>query len=802
MITSRNRQWAKSSVLLLAFFALTILWGCRAFEPEAVIVNKAPETYIIGAPPEHGGGYFHFHVYWYGSDEDGQVEQFVWAVTDTTLQDEDTTDDEEDVQFNPALDASHLDIAEYTTKTDSIFDFQLNQGSSVSYDITLHMVAKDDFGDFDRTPARLHFFTNALGTPEIIFYRVDDNDQLVPLESDVADTVGFGQPYTLTWSGSTPNIRGYDLTALAAVDSVEPFTDGLFGYKWQLLGDVGGNCVPSLEDCWHPRKFNEASGDSYSYFANVTHMTFLNDNSGESPFELRLPAGVLDIKVNSIDVAGVEVPNYQQEFALQVNYDPSTVVLNGLTDPAHLEDTDVYPYYILLNDAGGTHHPFVSGDRIPDNSYVVVKALYRDDPRDLPLGPGAPPMGLEGYVAGVRYNLGGGIFNFATESSVLDTVPTWPANGEGWAADTLGFLPGPRASYTFKMIGVDEHLQRDGSPDSLTFDVGYPPCVQCIEILRDDVTSNFPDPEIDCEASACMDDTTTLHLALPAAQPPGDNSYLAPEAGLFAICIDKLNGSTFVVPFAEVGQYQADYFTQMASVYNFKILLHGQDHEDERWPGPDYSKRVMAFRYQVNNLCDPFNSIADGGGVDNILQPTWGVEDYYEQDQCEYLPLCISSDDGLWRLKSSVAVPIALLAQPPEAYYQSLVDNPLYSEEEAELIFKAATQQIGLGWIEAVAMDQTTCGYFPTRPAAYNLFRKVRPVRPDAAPEDLPWRTCNAQPFEGQNIKISLGMELAAMESNDGEPSVKYFKFVINGEVDGTPFEFDGYGDCGLPSKN
>ena len=103
----RNTLWG---LLAAAVPAVLLLAGCRAFVPEAVIVNKAPETFIIGAPVEHGGGYYRFHVFWYGSDSDGRVERFVWALTDTTVQDDDTTDDEEDVRFNPALDSSTLDI--------------------------------------------------------------------------------------------------------------------------------------------------------------------------------------------------------------------------------------------------------------------------------------------------------------------------------------------------------------------------------------------------------------------------------------------------------------------------------------------------------------------------------------------------------------------------------------------------------------------------------------------------------------------------------------------------------------------
>jgi hypothetical protein len=257
------------ALCLSGIAAIAALAGCRAFQPEAVQVNKAPETFIVGAPPEDAGGYYHFHVYWYGRDEDGRVERFVWALTDTTMQDPDTTDDEEDQRFNPALDASTLAIGRWTTRTDSVFNFTIDQGVNTSTHKTLHMVAVDDFGDYDRSPARLHFFTNTLGSPDLRFFRVEGTDT-IPVAAGQVDTVGFGRPYQVMWQGQSPNVRGYSPEALALADTVAPFDDGLFGYKWKLAGALGGDCQPSLEDCWHPRSFNESTNDSFSFFGPGT----------------------------------------------------------------------------------------------------------------------------------------------------------------------------------------------------------------------------------------------------------------------------------------------------------------------------------------------------------------------------------------------------------------------------------------------------------------------------------------------------------------------------------------------------
>ena len=123
--------------VFLGILAATWLFGCRAFDPEAVIVNKPPETYIIGSPAETTGAYFHYHVYWYGTDDDGEVDRFVWALTDTSIQDPAVVGDEEDENFNPATNISTLSRGHWTARTDSVFDFRINQGSVLSTDMTL-----------------------------------------------------------------------------------------------------------------------------------------------------------------------------------------------------------------------------------------------------------------------------------------------------------------------------------------------------------------------------------------------------------------------------------------------------------------------------------------------------------------------------------------------------------------------------------------------------------------------------------------------------------------------------------------
>lgn len=753
---------------------LLVLAGCRAFQPEAVIVNKAPETFIIGAPIEEGGGYYHFHVYWYGSDEDGIVERFVWALTDTTVQDEDTTEDEEDVRFNPALDATTLAIAQWTTRTDSIFNFTIDQGVQPSYDMTLHMVAVDDFGDYDRTPARLHFFSNTLGNPEIQFYRIDGPDT-VPLAAGEADTVGFGHSYQVYWTGTSPNVRGYDPAALAAVDTVFPFTDGLFGYKWKLSGELGGNCVPTDEDCWHPRKYNEATGDSFSFFAPGTTLLFENNGSGVSPFLKLLDSGNVNLEVNSIDVAGVEVANFRRPFQFVVNFDPQTLMVDG-RDPEHPEDSQEYPYYIRLNDPTMTRHPFHAGDRIPDRTYVVVKALARDDPRDNKLDPEFG-IGVTGYLQGVRSNYTGGDFGFSTEASVINYAPTWtPSEMSGWYADTLGFLTAPNTRFTMNMQAVDEHNRRDGSPATLSFDVGYPPCLQCIEVLPKSFSTSAYTSSLECyeglddegnpvSSHPCFDDETVYRITK-----DGLGADELEYVGQAVILVDKATGFTRTVT-DTVGLTVSNYAVG-ARLYRMEVLLHGIDDERERWAQP--LRRLMAWHYQIDYDCDPYNQIRDGGGNDDINEPTWGAGG-------GDTGLAIDSATGLWKVSVDISVPTDLVDNGPDHYRDFyllfLVANN--DQELADYLFDKTTRQNGHGTIRAVALDQTACGFTPARPAKYNLFTQVRPSVAELPASNLTWRDCTLE-TRVQGIQQGLNLSQGALPSLGGEPAVKHFRVVIS----------------------
>jgi hypothetical protein len=772
-------MWSLRHALVTLFLGLLAgltLFGCRAFEPETVIVNRPPNTYIIGSPAETSGAYFHFHVFWYGTDEDGFVERYVWALTDTSIQDRDTDIDDEDQRFNPALNISHLEIGNWTTRTDTVFDFRINQGSNLSTDMTLHMVAVDDRGAFDRTPARLHFFSNAVGRPRVQFYRdqIGDGHEFANF-----DTVAFGRPLFLKWAGTTPNIRAYDPVLLAERDTVPPL-DGLLGYKWRL--PAFDNCNPGVEDCWQPRLFDEGVGDSVSYFGNVTELSFLNDDSGTGVFSRRLSAGVFQLLVNTIDVAGVEVRAVDQILNIVVNHDPDTYILRSEQDPieAH-NDPLVYPIYQVFHGPQAGIYSFSEGDTVPDRAYVTFKALGWDDPRDVTLSP-VNLLSFQGrYIARQRLRVTGPWFQFGpTFSDVHQTVEWTAAEPTDISADTLGFHVGP-FNYAVVMRAVDEQLTRDGTPDTFRFVGNYPPCVQCIELVKhtvapsityddpcwdDDCFGAVPDLQVYNTGDPRLDPSNPHHLAR-LTDAPG-TIYVRPESGAI----------TFEEPL------QPDLWDQIQSVeYHYLVYLHGKEHPQEYWAPGRAHERIKAWRYEIRYAGDPLNAIADGGGQDDINLLT-GFDIQGNQPNPAQSDLYIIPETGVWAVRVKVAAPQILLLAGPVAYWASLrvqYDCPPFPSggTEAEIlawqndpavrrafqVWRLTTMQFTPGEIQAIAADNSTCEW-RRNSNAYHYFAGLR--GPDGS------RECN--PTDGRNW---LDLTRFIAYSNNAQPVIKDFNLTL-----------------------
>lgn len=146
--------------LFLAFWGA----GCRKAVAPA-LDNQAPETWIVAAPqdtittrdplnqpirPTIGRIPVRFHMYWAGSDRDGAVVGYYFAVVETLPV------PQEGSSSVPALPGPKPRDYQFTTKTDSIFIFRASEEVSERQH-AFFIYAVDNKGRPDPTPARFIF---------------------------------------------------------------------------------------------------------------------------------------------------------------------------------------------------------------------------------------------------------------------------------------------------------------------------------------------------------------------------------------------------------------------------------------------------------------------------------------------------------------------------------------------------------------------------------------------------------------------------------------------------------------------
>src|SRR5262245_10364723 len=170
--------------LLLCLFAVIAVVGCRKPLTPNVDRNKAPETWITAAPfdtimlirgerPLPGTIPIRFHVYWAGSDHDGSVVGYYWAVVDTLPVSPDGTG-------KPPLPGPRARDYHYTTRSDSTFIFTVDQNFP-DREHAFFVYSVDDKGKADPTPARFIFnaadrfppipiFDEAVGIGTVYFF--------------------------------------------------------------------------------------------------------------------------------------------------------------------------------------------------------------------------------------------------------------------------------------------------------------------------------------------------------------------------------------------------------------------------------------------------------------------------------------------------------------------------------------------------------------------------------------------------------------------------------------------------------
>ncbi len=216
---------------VLCLFLVFLGAGCRKALSPNVDTNVAPETWITAAPqdtittrstsgPPVGGKPgsipVRYHMYWAGSDVDGTVVGFYWAVVETL-----PVPAAEGLGL-PTLPGPKPQDYRFTTKTDSIFIFDASEDVS-DREHTFYIYAIDNKGKPDPTPARFMFraydrfppiavIDSAYGegliyrhlpgggvAPQVGTYAIRDSFHLSP--PFPADTIPSGSRIEFRWHG-------------------------------------------------------------------------------------------------------------------------------------------------------------------------------------------------------------------------------------------------------------------------------------------------------------------------------------------------------------------------------------------------------------------------------------------------------------------------------------------------------------------------------------------------------------------------------------------------------------------------
>ena len=271
------------SILLLLFASCTK-------KPDAVDVqNQPPETYIVNVPPDSAYIYHARLIFWYGTDEDGIVIRYDWAIDDTVY------------NANIAGSGWHSLYMDSTLATQDTIAFEAPLPDTI-YTHTFYVRAVDNHNLPDPEPARRIFNTSNIQPNTRFVSTPTDSSQRFMLE----DTSGLWQGINFEWT---------------AIDSDLVFP-AQFQYLWGKNHTIPDS-IPSMNDS---RWSTPVQEESY-YF-----------NGQNAPYD----TGYYTVYVRAMDDAGSVDPSLSDTTVYISDID-TTVVPHDTT-----WDTLVYNQWVTL----------------------------------------------------------------------------------------------------------------------------------------------------------------------------------------------------------------------------------------------------------------------------------------------------------------------------------------------------------------------------------------------------------------------------------------------------------------------
>ena len=257
--------------------------GCRqSLVP--TLANQPPETWIVAAPqdtittrddngvpirPQPGRIPVRFHMYWAGSDVDGTVTGFFWAVVETLPLPPDG------VGPVPPLPGPKARDYRFTTRTDSIFVFSASEDASERQH-AFYIYAVDDKGRPDPTPARF------------VFSSYDRFPPLAVIDECRAD----GTEYELKDGGVEAVQKTYFVTDFFEISNAHPFprdtvsANAVLHMRWHGVPTIASTIVTGYRYKLDEPEFNTVDS-SVHVAAYNTGVGADRVNTGKKIFWLR-----------------------------------------------------------------------------------------------------------------------------------------------------------------------------------------------------------------------------------------------------------------------------------------------------------------------------------------------------------------------------------------------------------------------------------------------------------------------------------------------------------------------------------
>ena len=275
--------------------------GCRDEVSLPVDLNAAPETVITGAPGDSQTAFYRVKVFWHGSDPDGDVVGFEWAITES-LPDPELL--EESLREN------------YTSRTDSTFIFPVEANREVLAS-RFYVRAIDNEGKRDPTPAFTFFAVRNTCAPEVTFLRseaVAPDGTVYPITSTDTripqDTIPTGSTVCFEWEGFDCDVALNEDGTVDTVGSIERY---LYHLSPLELVDVPGTTVETTSKCYTPNQlrslpytmFVRAEDDAGFTGLDPAVRSFVYNFDPNTWFERYLFEGATDsVQVIMADISG------------------------------------------------------------------------------------------------------------------------------------------------------------------------------------------------------------------------------------------------------------------------------------------------------------------------------------------------------------------------------------------------------------------------------------------------------------------------------------------------------------------